>query len=329
MSLFPHPDRYQQMEYRRSGRSGIKLPAISLGLWHNFGDSTRVDNSRELLRHAFDLGITHFDLANNYGPPPGSAEENFGRILREDFRAHRDELIISTKAGYTMWQGPYGDWGSRKYLVASLDQSLKRMGLEYVDIFYHHRPDPETPLEETMRALDHVVRQGKALYAALSNYSADLAAEAIAILRDLGTPCLIHQPRYSMFERTPEQGLIQTLGDAGVGCIAFSPLAGGVLTDRYLQGIPEDSRAASGSKFLNENQLTDEKMEKVRKLNAIAQQREQKLAQMALAWVLRDERVTSVLIGASKTAQIDDAVAMLARRQFSDSELAAIDAALL
>ncbi|MBK5016897.1 MULTISPECIES: L-glyceraldehyde 3-phosphate reductase [Pantoea] len=329
MSSFPHPDRYQQMEYRRSGRSGIKLPAISLGLWHNFGDSTRVDNSRELLRHAFDLGITHFDLANNYGPPPGSAEENFGRILREDFRAHRDELIISTKAGYTMWQGPYGDWGSRKYLVASLDQSLKRMGLEYVDIFYHHRPDPETPLEETMRALDHVVRQGKALYAALSNYPADLAARAIAILRDLGTPCLIHQPRYSMFERTPEQGLIQTLGNEGVGCIAFSPLAGGVLTDRYLQGIPEDSRAASGSKFLTENQLTDEKMEKVRKLNVIAQQREQKLAQMALAWVLRDDRVTSVLIGASKTAQIDDAVAMLARRQFSDTELAAIDAALL
>lgn len=329
MSSFPHPDRYQQMEYRRSGRSGIKLPAISLGLWHNFGDSTRVDNSRELLRHAFDLGITHFDLANNYGPPPGSAEENFGRILREDFRAHRDELIISSKAGYTMWQGPYGDWGSRKYLVASLDQSLKRMGLEYVDIFYHHRPDPETPLEETMRALDHVVRQGKALYVALSNYPADLAAKAIAILRDLGTPCLIHQPRYSMFERTPEQGLIQTLGDAGVGCIAFSPLAGGVLTDRYLQGIPEDSRAASGSKFLSENQLTEEKMEKVRRLNMIAQQREQKLAQMALAWVLRDDRVTSVLIGASKTAQIDDAVAMLARRQFSDTELAAIDAALM
>ncbi|WP_039659604.1 MULTISPECIES: L-glyceraldehyde 3-phosphate reductase [Pantoea] len=329
MSSFPHPDRYQQMEYRRSGRSGIRLPAISLGLWHNFGDSTRVDNSRELLRHAFDLGITHFDLANNYGPPPGSAEENFGRILREDFRAHRDELIISTKAGYTMWQGPYGDWGSRKYLIASLDQSLKRMGLEYVDIFYHHRPDPETPLEETMRALDHVVRQGKALYVALSNYTAERAAQAIAILRDLGTPCLIHQPRYSMFERTPEQGLIQTLGDAGVGCIAFSPLAGGVLTDRYLQGIPEDSRAASGSKFLSESQLTEEKMEKVRRLNVIAQQREQKLAQMALAWVLRDDRVTSVLIGASKTAQIDDAVAMLVRRQFSDTELAAIDAALM
>ncbi|PZL92364.1 L-glyceraldehyde 3-phosphate reductase [Pantoea graminicola] len=329
MSSFPHPDRYQQMEYRRSGCSGIKLPAISLGLWHNFGDATRVDNSRALLRHAFDQGITHFDLANNYGPPPGSAEENFGRILREDFRAHRDELIISTKAGYTMWEGPYGDWGSRKYLVASLDQSLKRMGLSYVDIFYHHRPDPDTPLEETMRALDHVVRQGKALYVALSNYPADRAAQAIAILCDLGTPCLIHQPRYSMFERTPEQGLLQTLGDAGVGCIAFSPLAGGVLTDRYLQGIPDDSRAASGSKFLSESQLTEEKMEKVRKLNLIAQQRGQKLAQMALAWVLRDERVTSVLIGASKTAQIDDAVAMLARRQFSDSELAAIDAALL
>ncbi|MDQ1214029.1 L-glyceraldehyde 3-phosphate reductase [Pantoea anthophila] len=329
MSSFPHPDRYQQMEYRRSGRSGIKLPAISLGLWHNFGDSTRVDNSRELLRHAFDRGITHFDLANNYGPPPGSAEENFGRLLREDFRAHRDELIISTKAGYTMWQGPYGDWGSRKYLVASLDQSLKRMGLEYVDIFYHHRPDPDTPLEETMRALDHMVRQGKALYAALSNYPAGLAADAIAILRDLGTPCLIHQPRYSMFERTPEQGLIQTLGEAGVGCIAFSPLAGGVLTDRYLQGIPADSRAASGSRFLDENQLTEEKMARVRRLNTLAQQRGQKLAQMALAWVLRDERVTSVLIGASKTAQIDDAVAMLARREFSDAELAAIDAALM
>lgn len=329
MSSFPRPDRYQQMEYRRSGRSGIKLPAISLGLWHNFGDSTRVDNSRTLLRHAFDHGITHFDLANNYGPPPGSAEENFGRILREDFRAHRDELIISTKAGYTMWDGPYGDWGSRKYLISSLDQSLKRMGLEYVDIFYHHRPDLETPLEETMRALDQVVRQGKALYAAISNYPADRAAEAIAILRDLGTPCLIHQPRYSMFERTPEQGLIQTLGEAGVGCIAFSPLAGGVLTDRYLQGIPEDSRVASGSKFLSENQLTDEKMEKVRKLNEIALQRGQKLAQMALAWVLRDERVTSVLIGASKTAQIDDAVTMLANRQFDEAELAAIESALL
>ncbi|PNK64961.1 MULTISPECIES: L-glyceraldehyde 3-phosphate reductase [Pantoea] len=329
MTYLPHPGRYQQMEYRRSGRSGLKLPAISLGLWHNFGDNTRVDNSRELLRHAFDRGITHFDLANNYGPPPGSAEENFGRILREDFRAFRDELVISTKAGYTMWDGPYGDWGSRKYLISSLDQSLKRMGLEYVDIFYHHRPDPETPLEETMRALDQVVRQGKALYAAISNYPADRAAEAIAILRDLGTPCLIHQPRYSMFERGPENGLLETLGDNGVGCIAFSPLAGGVLTDRYLQGIPDDSRVASGSKFLREDQLTDEKMEKVRKLNEIAQQRGQKLAQMALAWTLRDARVTSVLIGASKTAQIDDAVEMLANRHFTIAELSAIEGVLL
>ncbi|MDU6387229.1 MULTISPECIES: L-glyceraldehyde 3-phosphate reductase [unclassified Pantoea] len=329
MTYLPHPGRYQQMEYRRSGRSGLKLPAISLGLWHNFGDNTRVDNSRELLRHAFDRGITHFDLANNYGPPPGSAEENFGRILREDFRAFRDELVISTKAGYTMWDGPYGDWGSRKYLISSLDQSLKRMGLEYVDIFYHHRPDPETPLEETMRALDQVVRQGKALYAAISNYPADRAAEAIAILRDLGTPCLIHQPRYSMFERGPENGLLETLGDNGVGCIAFSPLAGGVLTDRYLQGIPDDSRVASGSKFLREDQLTDEKMEKVRKLNEIAQQRGQKLAQMALAWTLRDARVTSVLIGASKTAQIDDAVEMLANRHFTIAELSAIEGVLI
>jgi len=329
MTYLPHPGRYQQMEYRRSGRSGLKLPAISLGLWHNFGDNTRVDNSRELLRHAFDRGITHFDLANNYGPPPGSAEENFGRILREDFRAFRDELVISTKAGYTMWDGPSGDWGSRKYLISSLDQSLKRMGLEYVDIFYHHRPDPETPLEETMRALDQVVRQGKALYAAISNYPADRAAEAIAILRDLGTPCLIHQPRYSLFERGPENGLLETLGDNGVGCIAFSPLAGGVLTDRYLQGIPDDSRVASGSKFLREDQLTDEKMEKVRKLNEIAQQRGQKLAQMALAWTLRDARVTSVLIGASKTAQIDDAVEMLANRHFTIAELSAIEGVLI
>lgn len=329
MTYHPHAGRYQQMEYRRSGRSGLKLPAISLGLWHNFGDNTRVDNSRELLRHAFDRGITHFDLANNYGPPPGSAEENFGRILREDFRPYRDELVISTKAGYTMWDGPYGDWGSRKYLISSLDQSLKRMGLEYVDIFYHHRPDPDTPLEETMRALDQVVRQGKALYAAISNYPADRAAEAIAILRDLGTPCLIHQPRYSMFERGPENGLLETLGDNGVGCIAFSPLAGGVLTDRYLRGIPEDSRVASGSKFLREDQLTDEKMEKVRRLNEIAQQRGQKLAQMALAWTLRDARVTSVLIGASKTAQIDDAVEMLANRHFTIAELSAIEGALL
>lgn len=329
MSIFPHAERYHQMQYRRSGRSGLKLPAISLGLWHNFGDSTRVDNSRALLRHAFDRGITHFDLANNYGPPPGSAESNFGRILREDFHGLRDELVISTKAGYTMWDGPYGDWGSRKYLISSLDQSLKRMGLEYVDIFYHHRPDPETPLEETMRALDQVVRQGKALYAAISNYPADKAAAAIAMLRDLGTPCLIHQPRYSIFERTPEQGLLDVLGDNGVGCIAFSPLAGGVLTDRYLQGIPQDSRIASGSKFLNENQLTPEKMAKVQQLQALAQQRGQKLAQMALRWVLRDTRVTSVLIGASKTAQIDDAVDMLSQPELTADEIAAIEQILV
>jgi L-glyceraldehyde 3-phosphate reductase len=320
--------RYQTMEYRRCGRSGLKLPAISLGLWHNFGDETRVETSRQLLRHAFDLGITHFDLANNYGPPPGSAESNFGRILREDFLPWRDELIISSKAGYTMWDGPYGDWGSRKYLVASLDQSLKRMGLEYVDIFYHHRPDPETPLQETMRALDHLVRQGKALYVGLSNYPLEQAAEAVRILNDLGTPCLIHQPKYSMLERWVEDGLLDFLQAEGVGSIAFSPLAGGQLTDRYLQGIPADSRAASGSRFLQAEQLTEAKLEKVRQLNALAEARGQKLSQMALAWVLREEKVTSVLIGASKTTQLDDAVGMLANRHFSAEECAAIDAIL-
>jgi len=320
--------RYETMTYHRTGRSGLKLPAISLGLWHNFGDSTRVDNSRELLRHAFDNGITHFDLANNYGPPPGSAEENFGRILREDFRGYRDELVLSSKAGYTMWEGPYGDWGSRKYLISSLDQSLQRMGVEYVDIFYHHRPDAETPLEETMTALDHLVRQGKALYVGLSNYPADLAAQAIALLKELGTPCLIHQPKYSMFERAPENGLLDVLADQGVGSIAFSPLAGGMLTDRYLNGIPEDSRAASGSRFLSGDQLTPEKMEKVQRLNALALRRGQKLSQMALAWVLRGDRVTSVLIGASKTSQIDDAVQMLSNRDFTADELAEIEAIL-
>ncbi|MGU3414005.1 L-glyceraldehyde 3-phosphate reductase [Enterobacteriaceae bacterium C34A] len=323
-----NPARYEKMTYHRCGRSGLKLPAISLGLWHNFGDETLVETSRQLLRHAFDLGITHFDLANNYGPPPGSAESNFGRILREDFLPYRDELIISSKAGYTMWDGPYGDWGSRKYLIASLDQSLKRMGLEYVDIFYHHRPDPETPLEETMRALDHVVRQGKALYVGLSNYPAERAREAFAILQDLGTPCLIHQPKYSMFERWVEDGLTDLLQEQGVGSIAFSPLAGGQLTDRYLNGIPADSRAASGSKFLSADQITDEKVEKARKLSAIAEQRGQKLSQMALAWVLRDDKITSVLIGASKTAQLDDAVGMLANRQFTAEEIATIDAIL-
>ncbi|ELY3836866.1 L-glyceraldehyde 3-phosphate reductase [Cronobacter turicensis] len=322
------PARYATMEYRRCGHSGLKLPAISLGLWHNFGDATLVETSRQLLRRSFDLGITHFDLANNYGPPPGSAESHFGRILKEDFLPYRDELIISTKAGYTMWDGPYGDWGSRKYLISSLDQSLRRMGLEYVDIFYHHRPDPETPLEETMRALDHIVRQGKALYVGISNYPADRAREAIDLLAQLGTPCVIHQPKYSMFERWVEDGLLDLLKEKGVGSIAFSPLAGGQLTDRYLNGIPADSRAASGSRFLNPDQITPEKLEKVRKLNSLAVQRGQKLSQMALAWVLRDENVTSVLIGASKTSQIDDAVGMLANRTFSAEERQAIEAIL-
>ena len=325
MGYQPDKNRYQTMEYRRCGRSGLRLPAVSLGLWHNFGDATLIENSRQLLQHAFDLGITHFDLANNYGPPPGSAERNFGRILQEDFLPWRDELIVSTKAGYTMWDGPYGDWGSRKYLLASLDQSLKRMGLEYVDIFYHHRPDPETPLQETMKALDHVVRQGKALYVGLSNYPAELARKAIDILNDLGTPCLIHQPKYSMFERAPEEGLLDVLQEKGVGCIPFSPLAGGQLTNRYLNGIPADSRAASGSQFLNPEQITEGKLEKVRQLNALAESRGQKLSQMALAWVLRHEEVTSVLIGASKTAQIDDAVGMLENRQFTAEELSLID----
>ena len=319
------PTRYEAMTFQRCGNSGLKLPAVSLGLWHNFGDETRVENSRQLLHHAFDLGITHFDLANNYGPPPGSAESNFGRILREDFLPYRDELIISSKAGYTMWDGPYGDWGSRQYLISSLDQSLKRMGLEYVDIFYHHRPDPETPLLETMRALDHIVRQGKALYIGLSNYPAELASQAIAILNDLGTPCLIHQPKYSMLERGAENGLLQVLKQEGVGCIAFSPLAGGQLTDRYLHGIPADSRAAGGSIFLKPEQLTDGKLDAVRQLNAMAEQRGQKLSQMALAWVLRQQAVTSVLIGASKTAQLDDAVGMLENRHFSAQECAEID----
>lgn len=320
--------RYQSMHYRRCGESGLKLPAISLGLWHNFGDTTLLENSRQLLQRAFECGITHFDLANNYGPPPGSAERNFGRILAEDFLPYRDELIISTKAGYTMWEGPYGDWGSRKYLIASLDQSLKRMGLEYVDIFYHHRPDPQTPLQETMKALDHVVRQGKALYIGLSNYPAEMAREAFRILNDLGTPCLIHQPKYSMFERAPEEGLLDALRENGVGCIPFSPLAGGQLTDRYLHGIPPDSRAASASRFLNPEQITDEKLSQVRQLNTLAESRGQKLSQMALAWILRHDAVTSVLIGASKKAQIDDAVGMLANQHFTTQELETIETIL-
>ncbi|QHB31900.1 L-glyceraldehyde 3-phosphate reductase [Yersinia canariae] len=317
--------RYQEMEYHRCGRSGLMLPAISLGLWHNFGDSTLYENSRNLIRRAFDHGITHFDLANNYGPPPGSAELNFGRILHQDLRPYRDELIISSKAGYTMWPGPYGDWGSKKYLVASINQSLQRMGLDYVDIFYHHRPDPNTPLEETMAALDLLVRQGKALYIGLSNYPAAQMRQACEILAQLGTPCLIHQPKYSMFERWIEADLLDTLDEYGVGSVAFSPLAGGLLTDRYLAGIPLDSRAASDSKFLNPEQLSAEKLAKVRQLNQLALDRGQKLSQMSLAWVLRGGRVTSALIGASKTSQIDDAVGMLANTEFSDAEIKTIE----
>lgn len=323
------PARYQNMEYRRCGRSGLQLPAVSLGMWHNFGDSTLYDNARSLVHRAFDLGITHFDLANNYGPPPGSAEENFGRILHQDLQPYRDELIISSKAGYTMWPGPYGDWGSKKYLVASLNQSLQRMRLDYVDIFYHHRPDPDTPLEETMAALDLIVRQGKALYVGLSNYPAERARQAFAILQQLGTPCVIHQPKYSMFERWVEPELLDTLEEHGVGSIAFSPLAGGMLTDRYLQGIPPDSRAASGSRSLTPEQITETKLQKVRQLNALAEQRGQKLSQMALAWVLRNDRVTSVLIGASKVSQIEDAVGMLANRKFSPEEIAKIEQILM
>ncbi|ATA21282.1 L-glyceraldehyde 3-phosphate reductase [Gibbsiella quercinecans] len=321
--------RYQDMTYRRCGRSGLKLPAVSLGLWHNFGDTSPNEQARSLICHAFDLGITHFDLANNYGPPPGSAEQTFGRILNSDLRPYRDELIISTKAGYTMWPGPYGDWGAKKYLVASLNQSLKRLGVEYVDIFYHHRPDPHTPLEETLAALDLLVRQGKALYIGLSNYPPEQARRAFRILRQLGTPCVIHQPKYSMFERGAEAELLGALQEDGVGAIAFSPLAGGVLTDRYLQGIPQDSRAASASPFLKPESLSAEKLEKVQRLNLLAQQRGQKLAQMALAWVLRHAGITSVLIGASKTSQIDDAIGMLAQQGFSETELRQIDDILL
>ncbi|WP_273804510.1 aldo/keto reductase [Providencia rettgeri] len=316
--------RYTEMEYRLCGRSGLRLSLISLGLWHNFGDNKSFDNCQAMLRHAFDLGITHFDLANNYGPPPGSAETKFGQILQRDFLPYRDEMIISSKAGYTMWDGPYGDWGSKKYLVASLNQSLKRMGLDYVDIFYHHRPDPNTPLEETMGALDLIVRQGKALYVGISNYPADLAKEAIGILTELGTPCLIHQPKYSMFERTPEEGLLDLLEEEGVGSIAYSPLAGGILTDRYLNGIPADSRAA-GNPSLPPERLTSTVLAKVKQLNEIAAKRDQKLSQMALAWLLRHDRITSVLIGASRISQIDDAMEILKNRDFSQEELKSIE----
>jgi L-glyceraldehyde 3-phosphate reductase len=324
MTFVPAAERYGSMQYRRTGRSGLLLPAVSLGLWHNFGGDRPLDTQRAIIRRAFDLGITHFDLANNYGPPYGSAEENFGRILESDLRAYRDELIISTKAGYDMWPGPYGDWGSRKYLLASLDQSLARMGLEYVDIFYSHRHDPDTPLEETLGALDSAIRQGKALYVGVSSYSAGRTREAVSLLRELGTPLLIHQPSYSMFNRWIEEELLDVLGDKGVGCIVFSPLAQGLLTDRYLGGVPSDSRVATGG-AMSQGMLSEENLTKVRALDSVAKRRRQALAQMALAWTLRDSRVTSTLIGASSVEQLEENVAALENLSFSDEELAEID----
>ncbi|HEY3018401.1 MAG TPA: L-glyceraldehyde 3-phosphate reductase [Gaiellaceae bacterium] len=324
MTYVPAVDRYEQMTYNRCGRSGLLLPEISLGLWQNFGHDRPLDNSRAIVRRAFDLGITHFDLANNYGPPYGSAEENFGRVLRADLAPFRDELVISTKAGYDMWPGPYGDWGSRKYLLASLDQSLRRMGLDYVDIFYSHRFDPETPLEETMGALDSAVRQGKALYAGISSYSAKHTAKAAAILRDLGTPLLIHQPSYSLLNRWIEDELLDTLEDEGVGCIVFSPLAQGLLTDKYLQGIPEGSRASRDGSF-SPDLITDETVAKIRALNEVAGRRGQTLAQMALAWTLRDRRVTSALVGVSSVAQLEANIAAIERLDFTSEELEEIE----
>jgi len=320
MKYHPKPSRYDHMIFNRCGHSGLKLPAISLGLWHNFGHVDDFETARQMLFTAFDAGITHFDLANNYGPPPGSAEENFGKILKQDFQAYRDELIISSKAGYLMWPGPYGEWGSRKYLLASLDQSLKRMQLDYVDIFYSHRPDPDTPLEETMMALDHAIRSGKALYAGISNYDHDQTLEASKILRELGTPCLIHQPKYSMFVRWVEDGLLDVLEKEGIGCIAFSPLAQGLLTDKYLKGIPADSRA-SKAVFLKKEHITTEIINKVKQLNELAKKRGQSLAQMALAWLLKDKRVTSVLIGARTVEQLKDNLKTLNNLEFSAEEL--------
>ena len=325
MTYTPLQTRYDSMRYNRCGRSGLKLPAISLGLWHNFGGVDVLENCRAMLRRAFDLGITHFDLANNYGPPYGSAEETFGQIYRKDLAAYRDELVISSKAGWDMWPGPYGDFGSRKYLVASLDQSLKRMGLQYVDIFYHHRPDPETPLEETMGALDYIVRSGRALYAGISMYPPDLTRRAAKILRGLGTPCLIHQPNFSLFDRWIEDGLLDVLTEEGIGCIVFSPLDQGMLTNRYLKGIPNDSRAGKPDTFLSKEDITEDKLSKVRRLNEIANKRGQSMAQMALAWVLRQPAVTSALVGASQVSQVEDSVATLNRLEFSPEELQAID----
>lgn len=325
MDYLPSEKRYDKMTYKRCGRSGIRLPVVSLGLWHNFGGVDAFENGRAIVRRAFDLGITHFDLANNYGPPPGSAEENFSRILAEDLSSYRDELIISSKAGYLMWPGPYGEWGSRKNLIASCDQSLKRLRLDYVDIFYSHRPDPDTPLEETMGALDHIVRSGRALYAGISNYPPDLAKKAARILRDLGTPCLIHQPRYSMFDRWIEGGLLDVLNEEGMGCIVFSPLAQGLLTDKYLKGIPKDSRAAKPHGFLKRESVNEATVRKVRKLNEIAKERGQTMAQLAIAWVLRHKEVTSALIGASKISHVEDIARVQENLSLSAAELSAIE----
>jgi len=326
MSYLPAEGRYGAMTYNRCGRSGLKLPALSLGLWNYFGDDAKFETSRALIRRAFDLGITHFDLANNYGPPPDSAEENFGRILNKDFAAYRDEMVVSTKAGFQNWPGPYGVWGSRKHVIASLDRSLKRLGIDYVDIYYLHRIDPETPFEETMAALDTVVRQGKALYVGISNFSPEKTAEASRILRDLGTPCLIHQPSYSMFNRWIERGLLDTLEREGMGCISFSPLAQGLLTTKYLQGIPEDSRLGKKIVYFDPKYVNETNLQRIRGLNEIAKERGQSLPQMALAWALRDGRVTSLLIGASRPEQLDENVAALANRTFTEDELRRIDA---
>ncbi|HPE58575.1 MAG TPA: L-glyceraldehyde 3-phosphate reductase [Bacteroidales bacterium] len=328
MTYLPDPIRYDKMPYKRCGRSGIKLPEISLGLWHNWGDVDDFENGRAMLRRAFDLGITHFDLANNYGPPYGSAEKNFGKMFALDFKNHRDELIISSKAGWDMWPGPYGNFGSRKYLIASLDQSLKRMGLDYVDIFYHHRPDPDTPLEETMMALDHIVRSGRALYVGISQYNPEQTKKAAHILRELGTPCLIHQPVYSMFNRWVEDGLLDVLTEEGLGCIVFSPLAQGLLTNKYLGGIPNDSRAGKETGYLQPHHVTDEKIQKIDELNKIAQERGQSLAQMAIVWVLRHQAVTSALIGASKVKQIEEILAALDNKNLSREELIKIEGIL-
>lgn len=329
MTYVPAANRYENMKYNRCGKSGLLLPVVSLGLWHNFGSVDVFDNGKAIIRRAFDRGITHFDLANNYGPDPGSAEENFGKILKKDFPGYlRDELIISSKAGYLMWPGPYGEWGSRKYLIASLNQSLQRMGLDYVDIFYSHRPDPHTPLEETMGALDSIVKQGKALYVGLSNYKPDEARRAIEILNSLGTPCLIHQPKYSMFERWVEDGLLDVLEQYGVGCIPFSPLAQGLLTDRYLKGIPEGSRASKAHGFLKAAQITEETLDKITRLNEIAKQRNQSLAQMALTWLLKDKRITTVLIGASSVAQLDNNIDAMNNLDYTRDELNSIEAIL-